>query len=276
MSRWGMSVLRASDRDAVLRLLERGHGLGGRAGHQPAWVAQRLDATLGELARTRQVGIETLVAELSHDEAALVVLADALRVGQTSFFRDLPQWHALQRWLSDGLRGVQRVRGLSVGCSTGPEAYSLAMLLDEWTRAQVGRSYHVTGLDRSAEALAIARVGVYPMEEVAGVPRVLAARHLESSADAMRVRRALCSAVTFTQRDALQALPPGRYEVILCKNLLIYLSQAAGARLLGTLHRALGPGGLLVVARSEVPRLRALGHPLLELAPGIVALQNES
>jgi chemotaxis methyl-accepting protein methylase len=81
----------------------------------------------------------------------------------------------------------------------------------------------------------------------------------------------LRAAVSFIARDAMQGPPPGSYEIAICKNLFIYFGDDALRHVVSSLVRALSEGGVLLVARSEVPRVRALGHKTREIGPQIQA-----
>lgn len=252
---------------AVLELLERRHGIGARAGGCPAWVQLRLDRALDALA-AQAGGIEAALDLVRNDGERLAELADVLRVGETSFYRDPPQWDALRRAVLPSLSDRERLRAVSVGCSTGEEAWTLAMLL-----AEACPAYRVVGMDRSAEALEAARAGAYGPQAVRNVPAELATRFLVAEGDAVRVGPELGASVSFVMRDAMQGPPPGSYEVIVCKNVLIYFGDDGARRVVELLVRSLADGGVLMVARSEVMRLRALGARADELAPGITVFR---
>jgi chemotaxis protein methyltransferase CheR len=87
--------------------------------------------------------------------------------------------------------------------------------------------------------------------------------------DTLAVGDTLRGASTFVLRDAMIGPPPGSYEIIVCKNVLIYFGDDAAERVLTLLMRTLADDGLLLVAKSEVPRVRALGHRAEEIAPGV-------
>lgn len=75
-------------------------------------------------------------------------------------------------------------------------------------------------------------------------------------------------------RDAMVGPPPGHWEIILCKNVLIYFGDEAAERAVQLMLRGLAEGGVLMVAKSEVPRVRALGHRAEELAPGVTVFRS--
>jgi chemotaxis methyl-accepting protein methylase len=261
---------RARAHAALFELLERRHGIGVRSAGLPAWAVARLDRALDAL--SGQTGsIEAAIELCKSDPAKLAELADLLRVGETSFFRDPPQWEALRRAVVPRFAERERLRAVSVGCSTGEEAWTLAMLLAEAGGAE--RSVRVVGIDRSEPALRAAREGVYPRAAARHVPGDLASRFLETDGESVRVSAELRASVTFVERDAMLGPPPGSYELAVCKNVLIYFGDDGAARVVELLLRSLADGGVLVVARSEIPRVRALGARPEELAPGITVFR---
>jgi two-component system CheB/CheR fusion protein len=254
----------------LLTLIEQRHGVGMRAGHLPSWVEVRLDRVLDGLEMSAGGDLQVAVERLSQEPGRLAELAEILRVGETCFYRDPPSWDALRKVALRRWAGDERIRAVSVGCSTGEEAWTLAMLVDEACRVGTRkRDWRVVGQERSEAALATAREGLYPSSGARHLPGDLGARYLAAEGEAVRVASELGERVSFVQRDLMQGLPPGRYELVVCKNVLIYFGAEAGRRAVDLLLRGLADDGMLVVARSEVPRLRAMGHRGEEIAPGV-------
>jgi chemotaxis methyl-accepting protein methylase len=286
----------------VLRLLGERHGIGPRGNACPAWMQARLDHALDGLADRLGLGGDALGAHLSQEPSELEQLAELLRVGETAFYRDSAQWNALADSVLPAFRKAGRCRALSAGCGTGEEAWTLAMLLDSVSRRdkagkgatdagygpgrdkagkgatdpgyRVDAGYLVVGQDRSELALAEARHGVYSAGSARHLPRALARQYLGRDGDSVRVLDDLRHAVSFVRRDLMQGPPPGQYEIIVCKNLLIYFGDDAGRRVVSLLHDALAENGVLLVARSEVSRVRALGHSAREIASGVTLFQR--
>lgn len=259
---------------ALLELLERRHGVGLRGAGVSAWMEARLDRALDALlAETQDVG--RAVELVKADSARLEQVAELLRVGETRFFRDPPQWDALRKVVLPALGQRERLRALSVGCSTGEEAWSLAMLLDDVAARPGGtESYRVVGMDRSEAAVTTAREGVYPDASLGHVPSELASRYLQRAEGTLVVSPELRPNVSFVTRDAMIGPPPGHYELIICKNVLIYFGNEAAERAVQLLLRSLADSGFLLVAKSEVPRVKALGHQAEEIAPGVTAFRT--
>ncbi len=242
--------------------------LGGPSAKPPTWLAARLSAGIEALASGRGQSARELVDSIASDPALRADLAELLRVGETRFFRDAEQWQALRREL---LPNLPTLRALSAGCSTGEEAWTLAMLMDEGA----GRKpYRVLGLDRSTAALAAARDGTYAEDSARELPPELKARYLQPQPpDALVIQAGLRSKVSFMTRDLGRDGIPGEFDLIVCKNVLIYLTEEAGQRLLESLRSALSAHGSLLVARSEIPRVRRQGFAPRELAPGVTVFR---
>jgi chemotaxis methyl-accepting protein methylase len=267
-------------RAEVLGLLEERHGIGSRGARCPAWMQARLDQALDALGTSLGLGSDALAKRLRRQSGDLEDLAELLRVGETSFYRDPAQWNALADAVLPAFRGLERCRALSAGCGTGEEAWTLAMLLDQAAASsRTGKraptaGYRVVGQDRSGVALAAAQGGRYPARAARYLPHALGRRYLVDEGGSVRVADQLPSQVSFVLRDLMLGPPPGHYEIIVCKNLLIYFGEDAGRRLLSLLMRALAEEGVLVVARSEVARVRALGHSGEEIAPGVTVFRR--
>jgi len=133
----------------------------------------------------------------------------------------------------------------------------------------------VLGLDCSEPALVTARTATYDSASRQLLPRELSQRFLQPAVDgSVRIVAELRSLVTFQCRDLTRGVPPGRYGVIVCKNVLSHLDDEAQERLVQDLLRALAGDGLLLVARSEVPLVRSLGAKAYEIAPNITAFRS--
>lgn len=266
----------------IVELLEERHGIGVRGDDLPLWLEERLTNAVRALLTARQLELSALFAMLQDEPALLVELANALRVGETRFYRDAAQWEALRRSTIPALwqhvPEAQRIMALSAGCSTGEEAWTLAMLLSEAAprSANARARVSVVGVDRSEPALVTARAATYDEGSQAHLPRELAQRFLKPAVDgSVRLVDELVRLVTFQCRDLTRGVPPGRYSLIVCKNVLIYFGDEAQDRLVQDLLRSLTDDGVLLVARSEVPIVRSLAACAQEIAPGVTAFRAE-
>jgi len=180
-------------------------------------------------------------------------LLEAVAVHETFFFRqrddlDAIPWPALLARAR--ARGSATVRVWVAGCSTGEEAYTLAVLASE----ALGTPPPVTLLasDLSAAALRRAEAARYGERSVRHVEGDLRARHLARDGSAWSVREHVRRVVTFQQHNLVTEAPPGeRFDLILCRNVLIYFDAPTVERVVRALERALAPGGMLVLGAAD-------------------------
>ncbi|KTT59832.1 chemotaxis protein [Pseudomonas oryzihabitans] len=193
-----------------------------------------------------------------HPEETPALLKDML-IGVTNFFRDREAFEALERDIIpelfeqvQGLEEDQELRVWSAACSSGEEAYSLAMLLTEQTELrQSAARLQIFATDLDEHALAVARHGVYPGSIVTDVPPSRLRQHLLKEQNQYRVKKELREKVLFAQHNLLSDPPFSRLDLISCRNLLIYLDREVQAEILHTFHFALKPGGYLFLGSSE-------------------------
>lgn len=196
-------------------------------------------------------------------------LVDRLTVHQTHFFRHLPSFgYIRERWLPEyttraGWGGS--VEAWSIGCASGEEAYSLAMVLDAGLRALDRKAYFgVSATDVSQPALAAGRQGLYPVAKRRELPAEYAETYLrEVSAEQFAVVDSLRQRVAFSVFNLMdldrQSLSP--LDLVFCQNVLIYFGRELRVRLLDRIATLLNPGGVVILGSGEV---MSYAHPLLE------------
>lgn len=191
-----------------------------------------------------------------HSEFARTVV-DTLTINETSFFRDRALFAALREQVLPHLiaakASTQRLRIWCAGCSTGQEPYSVAMLLEDVMRHHGGWSVEVLATDVSGAAVDRARSGIYSQFEVQrGLPIALLLRHFGKLGSAWQIGAALRAKVQFETRNLLEPVP-GRdpFDLIFCRNVLLYFDAATRSRVLRRLQHALAPSGLLALGAAE-------------------------
>ncbi|MGO9986700.1 MAG: CheR family methyltransferase, partial [Rhodomicrobium sp.] len=183
-------------------------------------------------------------------------LTDDLLIAVTSFFRDQEAWNTLR---GEALRPLiaahhtdQPFRAWVAGCASGEEAYSLAILLTEEMNAQEKNfPIEIFATDPSAAALARARAGVYPEAAVQHFPKKLIRDYFEIEDDIARVSRKLRERVVFAPQNAVQDPPFSRIDLLVCRNVLIYLQPEGQQKILRLFHFALSEGGYLFLGSAE-------------------------
>lgn len=194
---------------------------------------------------------------LQADPHAVPLALGALLIGTTSFFRDPAVFHDLERTVIPALlQRHPRPRVWSAACSEGGELHSVAMLLASHGALAPG---HLLGTDFRAPAIEAATAGRYPAEVALGVPPDLAARFLVPDGHSVGVATVIRQALYWEQRDVFhEEGMSSSWDLILCRNLAIYLAPSAVEALWKRLATALAPGGFLVVGKAEKPRLPGL------------------
>lgn len=202
----------------------------------------------------------SLVAE--KDSEADSVASD-LMIGVTSFFRDRLAWKALGTGVIRKLAASDDdlpVRVWAPACATGEEAYSIAMLLrGEFDLAGRKREIQVFATDINEPALERAREGKYPASVAADVPPDYMKQFftLEEDGLSAAVSKEVRESVVFARQDLLIDPPFSRLDLIICRNLLIYLEPAAQERCISLFHYALRDGGYLFLGNAETPGRRS-------------------
>ena len=186
------------------------------------------------------------------------LLFKELLIGVTSFFRDPAAWEELKveaiTALLAGRPAGGAIRAWSVGCSTGEEAYSLAILFREaleqvMPKGRFTLQIFATDLDR--DAIDKARQGVYPANISADVSPERLNRFFIKEEHGYRVGKEIREMVTFATQNVIMDPPFTRLDILICRNLLIYLTPELQKKLLPLFHYSLDPGGLLFLGSAE-------------------------
>jgi two-component system CheB/CheR fusion protein len=181
-------------------------------------------------------------------------------IGVTNFFRDREAFEALERnvipdlvkSLQDTLPRRDEIRVWSAGCSTGEEAYSLAILLTEqMTLESSPAKLQVFATDIDDRAIAFGRSGVYPEAIITDVPPPRMRQYFTLENRYYRVRKEIREKVLFAKHSLLLDPPFSQIDLIVCRNLLIYLDREVQRDIMQMFHFALRPGGYLFLGTSE-------------------------
>ena len=191
------------------------------------------------------------------DVPLVTALVDATVIKETLFFRDRSPWDALRSVILPGLvearRDRKRLRLWSAACSTGQEPYSLAMLLDEQTRALAGWTVDVVATDLSRSALQTARAGIYSHFEVQrGLSTNHLLRHFRKVSTGWEISDALRAAVSFSERNLLDEFRSlGTFDIVCCRNVMLYMDVARRRDIFARLAQIIAPDGYLVLGAAE-------------------------
>jgi chemotaxis protein methyltransferase CheR len=222
---------------------------------------------------------EHVLTDLSGERTTML---DLICTNETRFFREPRQFEfldteVLPRWKVEAGVGqrTKKVRAWSAACSTGEEPYSLGMLLRAHLRAEEGWAVDVLASDLSTRVLAAASNGVWPIERADDIPepyrREFMLRGVRGESGRMRAHPQLRSLLEFQQINLIEDRYPieGTFDLIFCRNVLIYFDRPTKAAVVDRLARHLSPGGLLFLGHSET--LSATSSALRHAGPTVYA-----
>jgi chemotaxis methyl-accepting protein methylase len=202
----------------------------------------------------RALRVETpaqLRARIQRDVALLKPVLNALMIGVTAFFRDPSVFQTLDRLVLDELLSRAVGPGIwSAGCSDGSELYSVAMLLAE--RGAMQRCT-LLGTDCRSNAVSMAREACYDASSLRNVPGKFFDQYFRFDDGGWRIHPYLRAIIQWRCGNVLAMPEPGSWDLILGRNLAIYMQPSAAARLWMRLVQCLRPGGFLVVGKAERP-----------------------
>lgn len=225
--------------------------------------------------RLRALGLTDFDAYLAHVEsersrAEFTEMVDALTTNKTSFFREHAHFAVLRDDVLPASPGP--VRLWSAGCSSGEEAYTLAMVLHEALGTAAAAQARILATDISHRVLAVAKAGRYPAETLADVPPSLRQQYWRAIDGDARYEAgpALRQVVQFGRLNLMAPWPMrGPFDAIFCRNVMIYFDKDTQQRLVERYRQLLRPGGYLFVGHSE--SLTGLAHQFRYVQPAVYA-----
>ncbi len=188
-------------------------------------------------------------------EEAQALLKDLL-ISVTNFFRDKDSFDYLEKIVVprvlEGKTAEAPIRIWTAGCATGEEAYSVAMLFyEKFDGLKELPPIQIFATDIDEDAIANAREGFYTLNDAADVSAERLRRFFTVEPGGYRIRREIREIVLFANHNVIKDPPFSRVDLVTCRNMLIYLNQAAQNRVMETFHFALNPGGFLFLGSSE-------------------------
>ncbi|HYO55882.1 CheR family methyltransferase, partial [Archangium sp.] len=207
------------------------------------------------------------LALLDSDPGEVNVLISSMLIKLTTFFRDKEVWTTLETVIQELMKQRQPAEELriwSAGCATGEEAYSIAIAAAEALGpGHPGPELKVFGTDVDESAIAFARRGVYSAKQLENCSKERLARWFVPSGGGYAVRKEIRRTVVFGVNNLVSDAPVSRIDIILCRNVFIYLDAELQKRVLARFHFALRPHGVLVLGRSElIPFAARLFEPI--------------
>ncbi|MBL8968204.1 MAG: protein-glutamate O-methyltransferase CheR [Spirochaetaceae bacterium] len=232
--------------------------------------------------RVRQLGLDSFSAYFAHVEAdhtgaELSELINRITTNHSYFFREREHFDFLAASVLPGFRSAlpgrrgSSLRIWSAGCATGEEVYTIAMTLAEFFGADLGSLDHgLLATDISRAALEEACEGVYPETKLRELPRAYRETYFRKlDEERYEIAPALRSMVLFKRLNLMAERFPfsGAFDVIFCRNVMIYFDEASRRRLVDSFHACTKPGGYLFIGHSET--LQRLGSRWEYIQPAV-------
>lgn len=240
--------------ESIVDLLHVRHKLDLRL-YKPSTLRRRIERRM----TVHRVGtMPDYLAVLLGNTAEVDLLFKEVLIGVTSFFRDSKVWEELRSTVLPELLASaepgKTFRAWVPGCSTGEEAYSLAIAFREALESlggQTSASLQIFATDLSADAIAFARRGQYPEAIAADVSAPRLERFFRAQSGNFQIDSRIREMVLFAQHDVIMDPPFTRLDVLCCRNLLIYFTAKLQKRLVPLFHYSLRTGGILILGGSE-------------------------
>ncbi len=208
--------------------------------------------------RLRHAGLDTIAEYYSHVRSngeELKVLLDAVTTNLTRFFRNAAHWQTFENYIVPNLiedkrrRVDKNVRFWSAGCSTGEEAYTLAIELRELLPPDL--SAEILASDLSLKSVLTAQQGFYPDSRMGGIPDPLLAKYFDRTEGGYQVKDALRQLIKFDYHNLKHDSGKRNLDVVFCRNVLIYFDEAAQKAVVDRFYEAMAPHSYLFIGHSE-------------------------
>jgi two-component system CheB/CheR fusion protein len=216
-------------------------------------ILRRIDRRM----TVNQIGeLRIYVRYLQQNPLEVQTLFKELLIGVTNFFRDPEAFQALRNKVIPAIfRGRSRERPVRVwvpGCSTGEEAYSIAIMIRDYALShELEHDVQVFATDIDAESIEVARLGMYPDSIAVDVPPAYLKHYFVHKDSTLQVEQSVREMMVFATQSITKDPPFSRLDLISCRNLLIYMGAELQRRVLPLFHYALVPGGFLFLGHSE-------------------------
>jgi two-component system, chemotaxis family, CheB/CheR fusion protein len=235
--------------------------------YKTSTVKRRVERRMGVHGLDSLARYEHFIRENSQE---LDLLFKEMLIGVTSFFRDPAVWQELKNTVLPALLARRipgtELRAWVVGCSTGEEAYSLAIAFREVADTQPvpdAWTLQIFATDLNADAISIARSGHFSAKIADDITPERLSRFFNAEGDGFVIQKEIRQMVLFAQHDVILDPPFTRLDILTCRNLMIYFNATLQQRLLPLFHYALRPGGVLLLGESEtVGRFSSLFAPV--------------
>ena len=192
---------------------------------------------------------------ITKNKEEMKLLLDSVTTNLTRFFRNQPHFDALQNYVIPELikikkdSGKKKISIWSAGCSTGEEPYTIAMVLNK--NLPAGFTGEVLASDLSLKCLMTAQTGFYNEQKVQGIPQEYLNSYFDKVPEGYQVKKAITSMVKFDYHNLKHDAKRTDFDVIFCRNVLIYFDEKAQKEVVDRFYKAMNPQGFLFIGHSE-------------------------
>jgi chemotaxis protein methyltransferase CheR len=233
---------------ALIEAIHKRHGIDFRS-YERGLLKQKIGYAIAQFNFTSPM---QLWAKLLSDRAFIQPFMDGISLGLISMFRDAMLWEKLKEILRESDHGTEPLRIWHAGCSTGEEVYTMGIVLKE---AGIKRPYSVWATDMNEASIEVAKKGQYEklkaeefVENYAQYnPAGRLSKYYTSSRDVMRFDPKLISHVTFAPHNLIMDPFDKKFDIIFCRNVMIYFDNDTKAKLFDKFHHSLNQGGCLII-----------------------------
>jgi len=240
-----------TDFNRLVKYVERETGFA-TSHYDDSYLKRRVSARMRRTGTEEYAEYRSLLEDSAEERAELV---DALSINVTSFFRNPGVWERVREILRALTRDRRRVKLWSAACSDGREPYTMAMLALEDPEIDASK-IEITATDINAAILETARQGVYWSTQTTDIEEQVNAigdysDYFEQDGDRFEVTEEVRSMVTFEQHDLIRGKPKSDFDLVVCRNLFIYIDTEYKLPILRTVRESLNDDGYLVIGKTE-------------------------
>ena len=210
-------------------------------------MKRRIDALISKHGIS---GYEDYVQVLKTDKARFEEFVNYLTINVSEFYRNVDQWNVMENEIVPELikKFGKNLKIWSAACSTGDEPYSLVMALSRHIPLNMIR---ITATDIDKQVIAKAKVGLYSEKSIASVPDDLKKKYFTKVGLSYQISDEIKSRVDFKEHNLLENNYPKDYDMIVCRNVLIYFTEEAKDEVFRKFYQSLKPGGILFIGSTE-------------------------
>ncbi|MFP4485793.1 MAG: CheR family methyltransferase [Campylobacterales bacterium] len=219
--------------------------------YKPATVARRIER---RMVATQNYNIKSYKEYIQSNHHEIKLLFKDLLIGVTSFFRDTEAFNTLREAIQDYIKKKSKksLRIWSAGCSTGEEAYTLAILLYELLGEKVGSfNVNIFATDLDEDSIIKARKGIYPQSSFLKMDKKILSKYFIFKNGHFEATKKIRDMIIFSKHNLIKDPPFVKLDMISCRNMMIYMDQNTQKRLFEIFHYSLCPEGILFLGKSE-------------------------